>query len=128
MDNLEELKQINDDLPFTKFPDEIDEYTPFSDADDNINNMITRYRTLLKQGNITEANTIYQEYNLGSYIIGAKFLNKIQHMIIACERAISSVKKYFTFSINEPVPFGLFLSILLLSKFSISKSWVSFIS
>lgn len=102
MDNLEELKQINDDLPFTKFPDEIDEYTPFSDADDNINNMISRYRTLMKQGNITEANTIYQEYNLGSYIIGAKFLNKIQHMIIACERAISSVKKYFTFSINEP--------------------------
>ena len=102
MADLNEIKDINADLQLTKFPNEIDDYEPFSDANDEINSAIVNYKNLLKQGETGKAEEIYERYSLKKYIVSAYFLNKIQHMIIACERAISSVKKYFTFSVEQP--------------------------
>lgn len=102
MADLNEIKDINADLPLTKFPDEIDDLENFSDADDEINSAIIKYNTLIKQGETAKAEEIYKQYSLKKYIISAHILNKIQQMIIACERAISSVKKYFTFSTEAP--------------------------
>lgn len=102
MADLNEIKDINADLQLTKFPNEIDDYEPYSDANDEINSAIVNYKNLLKQGETGKAEEIYERYSLKKYIVSAYFLNKIQHMIIACERAISSVKKYFTFSVEQP--------------------------
>ena len=102
MADLNDIKDINLDLPLTNFPDEIDDLESFSDANDEINAKITEYKNLIKNGNTAKAEEIYETYSLKKYIISAYFLNKIQHMIIACERAISSVKKYFSFSADAP--------------------------
>ena len=102
MADLNELKDINADLPLTHFPDEIDELENFSDADEEINSAIIKYNNLMKQGETAKAEELYSQYSLKKYIVSAYFLNKIQHMIIACERSISSVKKYFSFSDNAP--------------------------
>lgn len=102
MADLSELKNINADLPLTSFPDSIDDLESFSDADDEINSVIIRYKNLIKAGDTAKAEELYEQYSLKKYIIGANFLNKIQHMIIACERTISSVKKYFSFSASAP--------------------------
>lgn len=102
MADLNEIKDINADLPLTNFPDEIDELESFSDADDEINSAIITYKNLMKQGETAKAEELYEKYSLKKYIVSAYFLNKIQHMIIACERSISSVKKYFSFSTDAP--------------------------
>ena len=102
MADLEDIKSVNMDLPLTNFPDTIDEWESYSDADDEINSIIVRYKNLVKQGESQKAEELYEQYSLKKYIIGANFLNKIQQMIIACERTISSVKKYFSFSESEP--------------------------
>ena len=102
MADLNEIKDINADLPLTNFPDEIDELESFSDADDEINMAIITYKNLMKQGETAKAEELYEKYSLKKYIVSAYFLNKIQHMIIACERSISSVKKYFSFSTDAP--------------------------
>lgn len=102
MADLSELKNINLDLPLTSFPNTIDDLESFSDANDEINSIIAQYKSLLKQGATAEAEALYEKYSLKKYIVSAYFLNKIQHMIIACERAISSVKKYFSFSTDAP--------------------------
>lgn len=102
MAELEEIKSINADLPLTTFPNGIDDLESFSDADDEINSAIVTYKNYIKQGETSKAEEIYEKYSLKKYIVSAYFLNKIQHMIIACERAISSVKKYFTFSVEQP--------------------------
>lgn len=102
MTDLNEIKDINADLPLTKFPDEIDNLESFSDADDEINSAIIKYNNLLKQGETAKAEELYKQYSLKKYIISAHILNKIQQMIIACERSISSVKKYFSFSVEQP--------------------------
>lgn len=102
MADLNEIKDINADLPLTNFPDEIDDLESFSDADDEINSAIITYKNLMKQGETAKAEELYEKYSLKKYIVSAYFLNKIQHMIIACERSISSVKKYFSFSTDAP--------------------------
>lgn len=102
MSNLDEIKSLNADLPLTNFPNEIDDFESFSDADDEINSVIIKYKNLLKQGETAKAEEIYEQYSLKKYIVSAYFLNKMQQMIIACERSISSVKKYFSFSDTEP--------------------------
>lgn len=102
MADLEEIKTINADLPLTTFPNEIDGLESFSDADDEINSAIIMYKNYIKQGETSKAEEVYEKYSLKKYIVSAYFLNKIQQMIIACERAISSVKKYFTFSVEQP--------------------------
>lgn len=102
MSNLDEIKSLNADLPLTNFPNEVDDFESFSDADDEINSVIIKYKNLLKQGETAKAEEIYEQYSLKKYIVSAYFLNKIQQMIIACERSISSVKKYFSFSDTEP--------------------------
>lgn len=102
MTDLNEIKDINADLPLTNFPDEIDDLESFSDADDEINSAIITYKNLMKQGETAKAEELYEKYSLKKYIVSAYFLNKIQHMIIACERSISSVKKYFSFSTDAP--------------------------
>ena len=102
MADLEDIKSVNMDLPLTNFPDTIDEWESYSDADDEINFKILKYKNLVKQGESQKAEELYEQYSLKKYIIGANFLNKIQQMIIACERTISSVKKYFSFSTDAP--------------------------
>lgn len=102
MADLDEIKDINADLPLTKFPDEIDDLENFSDADDEINSAIVMYKNYIKQGETSKAEEIYEKYSLKKYIVSAHILNKIQQMIIACERSISSVKKYFSFSVDAP--------------------------
>lgn len=102
MTDLNEIKDINADLPLTKFPDEIDNLESFSDADAEINSAIIKYNNLMKQGEAAKAEELYHQYSLKKYIISAHILNKIQQMIIACERSISSVKKYFSFSAEQP--------------------------
>ena len=102
MADLNELKDINSDLPLTSFPNTIDNLESFSDANDEINSVIAQYKSLLKQGATSEAESLYEQYSLKQYIVSSYILNKIQQMIIACERTISSVKKYFSFSESEP--------------------------
>lgn len=102
MADLNEIKDINADLPLTKFPDEVDDFESFSDADEEINSVIIKYNNLIKQGETASAEELYNQYSLKKYIVSAYFLNKIQQMIIACERSISSVKKYFSFSVEQP--------------------------
>lgn len=82
------MSKTYNDLPYTNMPDELDELdiVVYEDVSASNKQYVDQYLELIRNGNFTEAQIVYDQHNLASVIVNAETLNKMCQAIIALER------------------------------------------